>query len=152
MKIRAATNRDCEAIRNLVFQVLREYHLKPDPNNTDADLNDIEAIYIEPGGLFEVVENDDGRIVGSVGLYKLSSEVCELRKMYLLPETRGHGLGKKLLERSIAGAKELGFKRIELETASPLVEAIALYKRYGFQVIKRDHLPSRCDQAFALDL
>lgn len=152
MKIRAATNRDTDKIRDVVFQVLVEYGLKPDPEGTDADLKDIEGNYIKAGGVFEVVETEDGRIIGTVGLFPKSAEVCELRKMYLMRETRGHGLGKQLLERMLATARTLGFRRMELETASPLKEAIALYQRYGFRPLECTHLASRCDRAFVLDL
>jgi putative acetyltransferase len=152
MKIRSATNADAKKIRELVFAVLAEYGLKGDPDGTDADLNDIEANYFANGGLFEVVENEEGKLIGTVGLYAKADRVCELRKMYLLAETRGKGLGKQLMARVIEQARARGFRRIELETASPLIEAIALYTRFGFHRVECAHLASRCDQAYALDL
>src|SRR5207302_1944231 len=133
MNIRAATNADCENVRELVFGVLAEYGLKGDPEGTDSDLNDIEANYIARGGLFELIETDDGKLMGTAGLFPKTEGICELRKMYLLPQTRGQGLGKQMMERMLAAARALGFRRIELETASPLVEAIGLYTRYGFR-------------------
>ncbi len=153
MKIRLATNQDKEQIQNIVFGILSEYGLKNDPNGTDSDLNDIEANYIARGGTFVVVENDASQIVGTAGLFYLRSGVCELRKMYLLKETRGKGVGKQTMEYLLAKARELGFQRIELETASVLVEAISLYTRYGFRPIEGGHLLTlRCDKAYALDL
>lgn len=153
MNIRLATNNDIEEIKNLVFSVFSEYGLKNDPEGTDSDLNDIEKYYLANGGTFVVVENDQGKIVGTGGLFMLRHGVCELRKMYLLKETRGQGLGKRLIEYFLDLAPKLGFQRIELETASVLVEAINLYKRYGFRPIEcGGHLASRCDQAYALDL
>src|SRR5438132_1247743 len=152
MKIRAATNGDTDKIRELVFGVLAEYGLKGDPDGTDSDLNDIEANYIARGGLFDVVETEDGKVVGTVGIFPKAEGVCELRKMYLLREARGKGLGKQLMERVLEQARVLGFRRIELDTSSRLVEAISLYKRYGFRPIECEHIPARCDQAFALDL
>lgn len=155
MRIRPATNRDAAAVRRLVFGVLDEYGLSPDPDGTDADLTDIEAHYQRPGGLFEVVEGDDGRIVGSVGLMPMQTEtgrVGELRKMYLAPDVRGRGLGRQLLERVLEHARALGFVRIELETATPLVEAIGLYRRYGFRPFEKADVACRCDQAFFLNL
>ncbi|MFT5422133.1 MAG: putative acetyltransferase, partial [Candidatus Endobugula sp.] len=61
-------------------------------------------------------------------------------------------LGKTLMEFTIKTAKELGFSRITLETASPLREAIALYQKYGFKEYTPVHMASRCDQAFELCL
>jgi putative acetyltransferase len=150
--IRSASDADVEAIRRLVFGVLAEYGLAGCHQGVDADLDDIEGNYIARGGEFEIVLADDGKLIGTVGLYPKGDGVCELRKMYLLPEVRGRGIGKKLLERMIERAQQRGFHRIELETAGVLVEAIGLYKRYGFQPINPAHLAARCDQAFAFDL
>lgn len=152
MNIRLATNQDKEQIQNVVFGVLSEYGLKNDPQGTDSDLEDVERSYIAPGGTFVVVEKQDGNIIGTGGLFYLRPKVCELRKMYLLKETRGKGIGKQLMDYLLAEAHKLGFERIELETASVLKEAISLYTRYGFRPMCRTHLPSRCDQAYALDL
>ena len=55
LTLRPATNQDQEAIEALVFGVLAEYGLKPDPDATDADLQDIEHSYIARGGLFDVL-------------------------------------------------------------------------------------------------
>jgi len=152
MQIRAATNDDAEAIRQVVFGILREYDLMAEHEGVDADLNDIEANYAARGGMFEIVEIDEGGIVGTVGVHARDDGVCELRKMYLLPEYRGRGWGRKLLERALAFARTNGFRRMELETSSKLVEAIALYKRNGFTPLARDSMACRCDQAFGLDL
>jgi putative acetyltransferase len=72
--------------------------------------------------------------------------------MYLLPEFRGQGIGRAMLERAIKKAKNLGFNRMELDTASVLKGAIALYLQYGFVQIWTKALATRCDQAYGLDL
>jgi len=151
-RLRLATNADCEQVRNLVFAVLGEYHLKPDPACTDADLCDIEQSYFKRGGVFYVLEAKGGSIVGSYGLYSIDSATCELRKMYLHRDHRGKGLGRRLLEHALAEARRLGFKQVTLETASVLKEAIRLYEAYGFQPYRPAHLSCRCDQAYSLEL
>ena len=93
-----------------------------------------------------------GFALGSVGLYPVDRSTCELRKMYLHSSFRGKGLGRLLLEHALKRAKELGFSRVTLETASVLKEAIALYQSYGFRSYAPDHLAGRCDQAHYLDL
>lgn len=152
MSIRAATNDDADAIRELVFGVLAEYGLRPDPGGTDSDLDDIEASYLARGGIFDVIEDDAGRVVGTVGLFPKGDGVVELRKMYLVKEARGRGLGRRLLAHAIEAARARGFRRIELETAGALVEAIGLYTSSGFTPIATGHLAARCDRAFAMDL
>jgi putative acetyltransferase len=151
-RLRPADNKDCDNIARLVYGVLKEYGLKPDPACTDADIKDIESSYFGRGGTFFVLEDENGSIIGAYGLYPIDEKTCELRKMYLHKEYRGKGFGKFLLEDAIAKARQLGFERVILETASVLKEAIALYKSYGFVEYKPEHLSSRCDQAFTLEL
>ena len=151
-KLRLANNNDCEKIRELVFGILKEYNLKPDPASTDTDIQNIEQAYFERGGKFYVLEEKDGSIIGAYGLYLIDEQTCELRKMYLHESYRGKGLGKLLLEDALAKAKQIGFKKVTLETASVLKEAISLYKSYGFIEYQPEHLSSRCDQAFVLHL
>ena len=99
-----------------------------------------------------MLEEKDGSIAGAYGLYTIDSRTCELRKMYLHSACRGKGLGKFLLDSALSEARQLGFKRIILETASVLKEAISLYKSYGFVEYEPEHLSSRCDQAYLLEL
>jgi putative acetyltransferase len=150
--IRCATNRDSASVREILFSVLEEYGLVAEHQGVDADLDDIEGNYIRRGGLFDVVVDCNGTVVGMAGLYPLRPGVAELRKMYLRKNVRGRGLGKVLLTRMLSRARELGFSRIELETSSKLVEAIGLYKSFGFQPFSPEHKTCRCEQAFALEL
>lgn len=151
MKFRTAKNEDSDAIKKLVFGVLAEYGLTPDPGTTDKDLDDIEHYYHNNNGYFGVIE-EENTIVASVGIIRMDTLTCELRKMYALPVIRGKGIGKQLLEYAIVKARLLGYKKVVLETASPLKEAISLYKHYGFKEYHPDHLSQRCDQAFTLDI
>ena len=101
--LRPANNKDCEKVTELVYGVLKEYNLKPDPAATDADIKDIEQSYFERGGTFYVLEEEDGSIIGAYGLYPVDRQTfglypidkasCELRKMYLHRSYRGKGLG-----------------------------------------------------------
>jgi putative acetyltransferase len=134
----------------LVIDVLREYGLQSD-EATDGDLSDIERYYINNNGFFEVVEVH-GKIVATVGLSKVDESTCELRKMYMLPAYRGKGLGKQLLEMALTKARSLGYRRVTLETATPLKEAIGLYRKYGFKPVEACHLSPRCDQRYELNL
>ena len=150
--LRSATNDDRIALERLVFSVLAEYGLTPDPDGTDSDLHNIRQSYDDAGGSFDVLIDSSGQVVGSVGIFPVSASSCELRKMYLAPSVRRLGFGRLLLEHALARAATLGFTRVVLETASVLREAVSLYERYGFRPFAPDHLAARCDMAYYLDL
>ncbi len=149
--IRPATNQDREKVQEIIFSVLREYKLPVEPDKTDSDLKDLEANYISKGDFFGVLELD-GKTIATLAVSKLSDETCELRKMYMLPEFRGKGFGKLMVNFAIDYAKSKGFKIIELETASALKEAILLYQKIGFKRKAADPLVPRCDLAFEMEL
>jgi putative acetyltransferase len=151
-KFRTATNHDRELVRLLVVGVLAEFELKPDPDITDADLKDIEANYLNRGGVFDVIEDGEGNIVGTYGLYPLNESTCELRKMYLVPAVRGQGLGEYVLRKAVERAKEMGFKEMVLETSSKLAAAIQLYRKFGFRPIQIEHVTPRADQSYSMKL
>lgn len=148
--LRPATKADADAVRLVVFSALREHGLDPDPSGTDRDLDDVVGSYA--GGLFDVLVDGAGRVVGSVALAAEGDGVCELRKMYLLAGCRGRGLGRMLLSHALVRAREMGFRKVRLETASVLEAATRLYLRAGF--LREDVRPrsARCDLVLALDL
>ena len=150
--IREATNHDCERVSDLVSTVLAEFGLPFDPDSKDADLKDIEGLYTRSGGIFEVIEGSDGKLLGTYGLFPLNDTTCELRKMYFLPEIRGLGLGKEVLERAVNHARRLGFNSIVLETISVLQRAIHLHTHFGFVPVKTEHVSARVDQKYVLEL
>jgi len=104
------------------------------------------------------VSEDNGAIVGGAGIAPLAGaafEVCELRKMYVLPGARGHGVGELLLRRCLRVARGFGYQVCYLETLATMAAARHLYERAGFRP-----LPERvgasgncgCDRWFALEL
>ena len=78
----------------------------------------------------------DGRVMGGAGIGPLlggPSDVCELKKMYVLREARGRGLGRQLMERSLEAARRAGYRRCYLETLEHMTEARGLYESRGFR-------------------
>ena len=149
--VRPYEPRDAEGVKSLVEAVLPEYGLQVDFSGADADLVDVPAHYEKSGGAFWVIE-DAGRLVGMGGLRRPEPHTGEVRKMYFLPELRGRGLGRAMLDRMVSFARENGIKTLTLETASVLKEAVRLYERFGFTPdasLLRTH---RCDAAYRLDL
>lgn len=80
----------------------------------------------------------DGKIVGGGGIFPttgLPADTCELVKMYLVPEARGIGLGREILELCLETARQKGFKKIYLESMPELKQALRVYEKLGFQYL-----------------
>ena len=80
----------------------------------------------------------DGERVGSVFVVRRSRTVAQLRLLILTPAARGRGLGQRLTDECIAFARGKGYRKLMLWTQSHLLEARAIYRSRGFQVVKRD--------------
>jgi putative acetyltransferase len=91
---------------------------------------------VAPGlGTF-VVARTDGQAVGCGALRRLDETTAEVKRMYVKPEVRGHGVAKEILDRLEDVARQLGVHRLVLETGVYQAEAIALYRRAGFHPIR----------------
>ncbi|PSN13130.1 GNAT family N-acetyltransferase [filamentous cyanobacterium CCT1] len=139
---------DREAALALIAQVLQEYNLTCEPADSDRDARDVETCYWETGGEFWVVAVDRV-LVGTVGYRPTSRgpDAVELRKMYLLPQARGQGLGRYLLSTMESAIQQRGFGEIWLETASVLKEAVGLYEASGYQPASGVET-ARCDRVY----
>ena len=120
---RLAKNGDEKEVLKVIGEALSKYGLSLEPNGEDFDVSDIEKYYLNNSGWFEVVL-DDNKIVGSVGVYHIDENECELRKMYLLEGYQGKGIGKKLMDDALNMGRELGYKVMTLQTNSLLHKAI----------------------------
>lgn len=77
-----------------------------------------------------------GKPVGAVALKKHDALVCEMKRLYVLPEAQGTGAGRKLCERLIKEARSLGYKTMLLDSLKRLEAAVALYRKLGFEEIE----------------
>ncbi len=77
-----------------------------------------------------------GKPVGAVALKGHSSDVCEMKRLYMLPEAQGTGAGRKLCEQLLVDAKALGYQTMLLDSLARLEAAVALYKKLGFEEIE----------------
>lgn len=146
LNLRKANKEDESKIMDLVESVLSDYGLKTNPYETDKDLLNLENYYFSKSGWFAVIDKEN-EIIGSYGIFKINIKTCELRKMYLLNNYQGQGLGKLMMEDALKKARELGYSEIVLETNKLLDKAISLYGKYGFAQYKPSHLSDRCDFA-----
>ena len=125
---------DRTSASNVIRTVLEEYGLPWQPESADRDVIEVESAYLEVGGEFWVVERNS-TIVGTAAYQPIArgQNAVEIRKMYLLPEVRGRGLGKYLLSRLEKAIAIKDYQEIWIETASVLWEAVKLYEHSGYQ-------------------
>ena len=121
-----------DGFRALVSETLREFGFEPDPK-LDADLDDPTAAYT---ALWIAVDGDT--VVGSVALRELGDNAVELKRMYLRPDQRGRGLGKRLLGVALDWARANGMRSVRLDTSERMVVAQRLYEANGFRRVLGD--------------
>lgn len=137
--VREISADDNATIAQVIRDVSAEHGLTADKGYTvsDPNLDQLSEVYSQPRSAYWVVELD-GRVVGGGGLAPLEGadhHLCELQKMYFLPELRGKGLAKHLALQALAFARSQGFTQCYLETTATLHAAIALYEKLGFEHI-----------------
>jgi ribosomal protein S18 acetylase RimI-like enzyme len=99
-----------------------------------AELGNLPGKYAPPHGRLLLAKQDD-RIVGCVALRKLEENICEMKRLYVIPSARGQGIGRKLAETIIAQAKAMGYKHMRLDTVASMQAANRLYSSLGFRPI-----------------
>lgn len=138
-KIREIQPQDNAEVKSVIQSVLVEMGVpKVGTAYEDVSLNDMYETYNGSRMAYFVVE-EDGRIIGSAGIAPLQGgddEVCELQKMYFLPEARGRGVGAEMMKTCLDYAKSEGFKKVYLETLPYMESARKLYARTGFESLK----------------
>lgn len=138
--IRKIQPKDNQQVKEVVQSVLLEMGVpKVGTAYEDLSLNDMHATYDHPRMEYFVVE-EKGRIIGCAGIAPLaggSHEICELQKMYFLPEARGRGIGAEMMSHCLAYAKAQGFRQAYLETLPYMEGARKLYARTGFRSLEK---------------
>lgn len=136
--IRTIQPEDNAALANVIRSTLTEFNANHAGTvYYDATTDALYELFQKERSVYNVAVLD-GVVVGGGGIYPteaLPEDTCELVKMYLLPQARGTGLGKLLIEKSIEQAKENGFKRIYLESMPELKQALKVYAKFGFEYL-----------------
>ena len=101
------------------------------------DMDDLMQTYFENKGIF-LVMTDESQVIGTGAIRRLDDATCELKRVWLLFEYHGKGLGYRMIQELLAFARETGYRRIWLETdREGQRRAYDLYKRLGFYEIPR---------------
>jgi putative acetyltransferase len=136
--IREIQEQDNKAVAAIVRDVLMEMGApKIGTAYADPYLDSLFDVYNVPKSIYFVVEKD-GKVIGCAGIGPLENEaesICELQKMYFLPEARGLGLGTKMMEKCLQSAKDFGYEKCYLETMPYMNDAQKLYKKVGFEYL-----------------
>jgi putative acetyltransferase len=88
--------------------------------------------YAAPSGRL-LLASAEGVAAGCVALHKIEDEICEMKRLYVRPQFRGTGLGRRLAEEIIEQAREIGYTRMRLDTVVAVMgRAVELYRALGF--------------------
>lgn len=93
------------------------------------------SMFVAPDGAFVVLRDDGGAAVGCGGVCRFDDERAELKRMYVVPDVRGLGLGRRLLAELESEARALGYRAVVLETGDRQPEAVGLYRSAGYEPI-----------------
>ena len=156
-KIREIESKDNKSIEDIIRVCLIEFGANHEGTAwADPDLGKFSEIYNKEGRKYWVAQNEEGIIIGGVGIGELlgAEGVCELQKMYFLPESRGSGISHKIMKVALEYAKK-HYKRCYLETLSNMIAANKFYQKYGFKrlekpLVKTEH--NACDVWYVKDL
>lgn len=134
--IRPVTEADNPAVASVIRSVSDEYGLKAEDGFAVGDpaVDSMFETYDATGCRYWIIEFQ-GKIVGGGGIAPLagsSDGLCELQKMYFMPECRGRGLGRRLVLKALEFARGAGYRACYLETTEELKEATSLYQALGF--------------------
>jgi len=138
--VRTIEEKDNAAIARIIRKTLEEFGANhPGTVYYDDTTDALYGVFSETPRSVYFIAEEEGEVVGGGGIFPsdgLPSGTCELVKMYLLPQVRGLGLGKKIIQQCIAFAKEAGYKNIYIETMPELKQAMKTYEKFGFEYLK----------------
>lgn len=130
----ASSSTDFEMGKELFREYVQSLGVDLSFQDFENELQTIDQQYMPPSGTLLLVF-DNEKAIGCAGIRKFDPEMAELKRMYVQDGYRGYGLGVKLLEQCVQVAKELGYKKIRLDTLSTMQKAQALYRSFGFYEI-----------------
>ncbi|SDR68039.1 GNAT family N-acetyltransferase [Christiangramia echinicola] len=139
-KIREIKPEDNQQVKDLIRNVLVEMGVpKVGTAYEDRALDDMTNEYVGERQAYFVVE-ENSKIIGGAGIAPLTGleeKVCELQKMYFLPEARGRGIGTDMINKCLQFGSDQKFKKCYIETLPYMENARKLYNKSGFEVIEK---------------
>ena len=130
--VQATTPHEWTEARRLVREYAATLGVDLSFQNFEQELEHFPLEYAAPGGAFILAE-DGGSYVACIGVHQFADEVGEIKRLYVAPAARGRGLGRILVERIVAEARQLGYRSLLLDTLPFMRQAQSLYLSMGFQ-------------------
>jgi len=104
----------------------------------EAEMAAMPGKYAPPKGVLLIARDPAGTAVGCAALRPIEPDgVCEMKRLYVTAEGRGQKLGKRLVERLFEEARAIGYREMRLDTLPSMLDAQALYRRFGFAEMER---------------
>ncbi len=106
---------------------------------SDSEVLNMSQHYFKLSKSLYLIAKINGEVVGGCGIasFNNSNEICELRKLFLLPQSRGLGIGKALTQQCLNFSISQGYTNCYLDTLSNMKSAIALYEKLGFKHLNK---------------
>lgn len=124
---------DLPVIRQLFGEYIDSLGLDLSFQGVEAELSGLPGKYAAPKGAILLAWHA-GQAVGCVALRPLAAEgECEMKRLYLRPEARGQALGLRLSRAIVGAARDIGYRRMRLDTLQRLESALAIYRGLGFR-------------------
>ena len=120
-------------VKDLIIEYTNRLNRDLSFQRIDEELADPAIKYTAPEGELLVAVDENNNVIGMVAYHRHSSRRCEMKRLYVKPETRGLHLGEKLVSEIIKHARQAGYKEMVLDTIIPLKAAIGLYRKNGFK-------------------
>jgi ribosomal protein S18 acetylase RimI-like enzyme len=132
--ISVSSAEELELVRALFLEYATSIGFDLSFQNFHEELDGLPGDYAPPAGRM-LSASSGNEIAGCVALRKLSDDICEMKRLYVRPTFRDKGIGKALATSIIQDARDLGYKRMRLDTVPSMTQAIALYDSVGFKEI-----------------
>jgi ribosomal protein S18 acetylase RimI-like enzyme len=132
--ISTVTEQDIPAVRMLLREYAAGLGVSLDFQQFDDELAGLPGAYAPPAGVLLIARTPQDE-AGCVAVRALDCEICELKRLYVRPTWRGHGLGRRLTNAALDHARATGYGQMRLDTLPGMETAQALYEELGFREI-----------------